>query len=133
MQTLTELPKASWTYPAVVRRQAETYGDRVFCTFEDGRTLSFRELDVESSRLASGLAQLGLLPGDRAVVLAFNTREFVVTMIAVHKLGAIFVPINTELKGAFLEHQLRVTQPRVLFVDAALRQAFETVELAGID
>jgi crotonobetaine/carnitine-CoA ligase len=37
------------------------------------------------------------------------------------------------LKGAFLEHQLRVTQPRVLFVDAALRQAFETVELAGID
>ena len=50
-------------------------------------------------------------------------------MIATHKRGAIFVPINTELKGAFLQHQLKNTEPRVVVVDAELRKAFDTVEI----
>ena len=131
MQTLTELPKAAWTYPAVVRMQAERYGDRPFCSFQEGETLSFRELETESSALASGLADLGVTSGDRVVVLAFNSREFILTMIAAHKRGAIFVPINTELKGAFLEHQLKNTEPRVVIVDAALRVAFDSVDMAA--
>ena len=93
--------------------------------------LSFRELETESSALASGLAGLGVTSGDRVVVLAFNSREFILTMIAVHKRGAIFVPINTELKGAFLEHQLKNTEPRVVIVDAALRAAFDSVDIAA--
>ena len=131
MQTLTELPKAAWTYPAIVRMQAERYGDRAFCSFREGEMLSFRELETESSALASGLAGLGVTSGDRVVVLAFNSREFILTMIAVHKRGAIFVPINTELKGAFLEHQLKNTEPRVVIVDAALRAAFDSVDIAA--
>jgi len=37
------------------------------------------------------------------------------------------VPINTELKGAFLQHQLRNSEPRVLFLDHHLRDAFDNV------
>ena len=53
-------------------------------------------------------------------------------MIATHKRGAIFVPINTELKGSFLQHQLRNTEPRVVLVDAELRQAFDNVDAAHV-
>jgi crotonobetaine/carnitine-CoA ligase len=53
-------------------------------------------------------------------------------MFAAMKLGAIFVPINTELKGAFLTHQMSNAEPRVLFLDHDLRDAFDAVK-AGND
>ena len=50
-----------------VRAQAERYGGRVFCTFHDGEELTFAGFEEESSRLASGLARLGVGPGDRVL------------------------------------------------------------------
>ena len=132
MQTMTELPKSSWTYPAIVRLQADKYGERIFCTFHDGATLTFRELEDQSNVLASALADLGVTVGDRVFVLLHNTREFILTMIAAHKRGAIFVPANTELKGAFLQHQVRNIEPRVVVVDSELRKAFDGVDVAGV-
>ncbi|MBI08987.1 MAG: hypothetical protein CMM55_05625 [Rhodospirillaceae bacterium] len=121
-----------WTSLHLVKRQAERYGDRVFCTFEDGPHLTFSEFERETDALASGLAALGVGPGDRVLIFAFNSRSFLLTMIAVHKLGAIFVPINTELKGDFLLHQMRVIEPRVVVVDAALRSVFDGVDIADL-
>ena len=126
-----ELPKSTWTYPAIVRRQAQRYGSRTFCTFDDGKALSFAAFDAESDCLASALAVLGVKPGDRVMALLYNSREFLLVMLATHKRGAIFVPINTELKGEFLNHQLRNAQPRVVFVHAQLRPAFDSVTGEG--
>lgn len=127
-----ELPKSQWTTPAIVRMQAEKYGGRGFCTFHDGASLTFKGLETESNALASALADLGVQPGDRVMALVHNSKEFILTMIAAHKRKAIFVPINTELKGAFLQHQLKNTEPRVVFVDAELRAAFDSVDLTGL-
>jgi crotonobetaine/carnitine-CoA ligase len=126
------LPKAQWTIPAIVRLQAEKYGKRSFCTFHDGASLTFEGLDAESNALASALADLGVEPGDRVMALLHNSKEFIVTMVAAHKRKAIFVPVNTELKGLFLQHQLKTTEPSVVIVDADLRAAFDTVDLTGI-
>ncbi|MEP6601411.1 MAG: AMP-binding protein [Nitrospirota bacterium] len=127
-----KLPKSLWTLPAIVQMQAEKYGVRTFCTFQDGASLTFEQLETESNSLASALAEIGVQAGDRVLALLHNGREFVLTLIATHKRGAIFVPINTELKGAFLQHQLKNTEPRVVIVDAELRKAFDTVEMSGI-
>ena len=121
-----------WTSLDLVKRQAERYGDRVFCTFENDPPLTFAEFERETDELASGLADLGVGEGDRVLMFAYNSRSFLLTMIAVHKRGAIFTPINTELKGDFLRHQMGVIEPRVVVVDAALRSVFDSVDLAGM-
>lgn len=126
----SELPKSQWTLPAIVRMQAEKYGARSFCTFHDGASLTFESLEAESNALASALADIGVQPGDRVMALLHNSKEFILTMVAAHKRKAIFVPINTELKGMFLQHQLKNTGPRVVFVDAELRSAFNAVEFS---
>ena len=127
----TDLPKSLWTTPAVVRMQAEKYGARHFCAFHDGARLSFLDLETQSNALASALAGLGVQPGDRVMALLHNSREFILTMVATHKRKAIFVPINTELKGAFLQHQIRNAEPRVVVIDAELRAVFESIDLCG--
>ena len=126
-------PKSLWTFPALVREQAQRLGDTPFCTFEGGQSFTFAQLDEETNRLASGLAELGIGRGDRVAAMLGNGKAFLISMIAAHKRGAIFVPLNTELKGAFLRHQLLTTEPRVVFVDAQLRHLFDTVESDGLD
>lgn len=117
-----------WTLPALVQRAAAAHGDREFLSFEDGRTLSFAELDQQTDRLATALADLGLQPGDRLLGLLTNSLEFMLLMIATHKRRAIFVPVNTDLRGAFLEHQVNNSEPRIVAVDHGLLERFDDLE-----
>ena len=121
-----------WTLPALVRHAAVTHGDREFLSFEDGHTVSYAEFDELTDRLATALADIGLQPGDRLLGLLTNSAEFMLLMIATHKRRAIFVPVNTDLRGAFLEHQVRNSEPRVVAVDRGLLNRFDDVD-AGTD
>jgi crotonobetaine/carnitine-CoA ligase len=119
---------SNWTLTGLVQRQAEVHGEREFMSFEHGTTLTFASLHRDSDQLARNLAGLGVEPGDRVMVMLKNRIEFMFAMLAIMKLGAIFVPVNTELKGSFLQHQLRNSEPRVVFLDTDLSDAFDTVE-----
>jgi len=130
---MLELARDRWTLVNLVREQAEKYGDREFLRFKDGAGLSFRQLDALSSSLAASFASNGVKPGDRIVAVLENCPELLVSLIAANKLGAIFVPLNTQLKGAFLEHQLKNSAPRLIMVDNQTSPLFDTVDLSGLD
>ena len=59
------LPRDRWTLVDAVQTQAATHGDRAFLSFEDTSSLTFAEFDRLTDQLATGLADLGLGPGDR--------------------------------------------------------------------
>ena len=124
--TMLDWPTERWTLVELARRQAERYGEREFMRFEDGTSVSFAELDRRSTRLAHGLAALGLRPGDRLLALLLNGPSFLPLLLTTNKVGAVFVTVNTELKGAFLEHQLRNSAPRV--VAFSRKEVVETLE-----
>ena len=56
--------------------------------------LCWRELALLVSKLAAGLAQRGVQAGDRVALLVGNRIEFVATLFAVARLGAVSVPIS---------------------------------------
>ncbi|MDH4144258.1 MAG: AMP-binding protein [Acidimicrobiia bacterium] len=128
-----DLDRSHWTLVDAARQQAARYGERVFHRFDDGTELSFAELDTATDALAGALAGLGVQPGDRVLALATNSKAFLLAMFATYKRRAIFTPINTELKGAFLEHQVRNSEPRVVVVDAELLALFDHVDTTGVD
>ncbi|HVQ77187.1 MAG TPA: AMP-binding protein, partial [Candidatus Binatia bacterium] len=130
--SMLDLPRESWTLVHAVRVQAGRMGERPFLTFQDGSALDFGELDRGSDRIASALAGLGVRSGDRVLALARNSAPFLLAMLGTQKRGAIFAPLNTELKGAFLEHQLRNARPAAIVVDDDLRAAFDTVDASGV-
>ena len=122
------IDKSHWTLVDLIRAQAARYGEREFISFEQGPRLSFAGFDRDSDDVARRLAGLGVGPGDRVLALVKNRVELLLTMFAAFKLGAIYVPINTELKGAFLQHQLRNAEPTVVLADTALADAFQGVD-----
>ncbi|MBI5445911.1 MAG: long-chain-fatty-acid--CoA ligase [Deltaproteobacteria bacterium] len=82
---------------------------------EQGRTLSYGELEAECELLASGLAQLGVTHGDRVAVCLPTWHEFVVLVFAIARLGAILVPFNTRYRESEAEHILRDCGAKVAF------------------
>ncbi|HAE53591.1 MAG TPA: ATP-dependent acyl-CoA ligase [Acidimicrobiaceae bacterium] len=122
------LPREQWTLVDAVRHQAAAAAEREFLSFENGSSVSFSEFNDLTDRLGTALCDLGVQPGDRILGLLTNSREFMLAMIATHKVGAIFVPINTELRGNFLEHQVHNSSPRIIVVDNGLIERFDAVD-----
>ena len=126
------LPIEQWTLVNAVQMQAKSYGEKEFLSFENGEALTFAALDQLTDQLASGLQELGLKPGDRLLGLMTNSRDFILLMIAVHKRRAIFVPINTELKSSFLQHQVENSEPLIVAVDEDLLNRFNEIDLPSL-
>jgi crotonobetaine/carnitine-CoA ligase len=112
----------SLTLPDLVRAQAERFGQRRFIAFQQGTELSVSGLLAEGERVAGGLAAMGIGRGDRVILFMRNRSEFLTAMLAINLLGAVFVPINTELKGAFLQHQVEITKPSAIIAESDLAE-----------
>jgi long-chain acyl-CoA synthetase len=67
-----------------------------------GRRMSWRALDRWSDALASGLRALGVHPNDRVALLLPTCPQWVISQLAVWKLGAVVVAINP----IYTEHEL---------------------------
>jgi long-chain acyl-CoA synthetase len=72
-----------------------------------GERIVFAELVEWIERLASGLRQRGLGPGDAVGLVLPDDPWFVVTLHALTGLGAIVVPVNPAFKQAELEYCFR--------------------------
>jgi O-succinylbenzoic acid--CoA ligase len=59
--------------------------------------LTYRDLEEIVDRTAAGFAQLGVRANDRIGVLVGNRAEYIVTVLAALRIGAIAVPIGTRL------------------------------------
>ncbi|PXY30913.1 AMP-binding protein [Prauserella muralis] len=92
------------TLTGLVREAARRWPDRTAWVFDEtGQRLTFAEVRRRSEELASALAALGAGPGDRVAVMLRNQPEFPLLWLALARLGAVLVPVNTgyqELDGA---------------------------------
>ena len=92
----------AWNIADLIEHVADTVPDRVALIVGD-REETFRELEENANRLAHHLAAHGVGPGDHVGIYAFNSHEFVETILAAYKLRA--VPINVNYR--YVESELR--------------------------
>ncbi|MFJ1767389.1 amino acid adenylation domain-containing protein [Amycolatopsis sp. NPDC088138] len=93
------------------RETATMRPDAIALAFED-RTMTYRELDESSDRMAAGLIASGARPGDRIGVCLDRSADLVVALLAVLKADAVYVPMDP----AYPANRLGFTA-----ADAALR------------
>jgi len=90
--------------PNLLADRASETPDRTFMQHVDGSTLTFGQLDTEVRKWAAALAANGIGPGDTVVVMLDNSFESAMTWLAVSRLGAIEVQVNTAYLGRILIH-----------------------------
>ena len=99
----------------LLRRSAETHPHKSAIVFPDS-TISFRELDVVSDRVAASLQNVGVRAGDRVGILWENSIQAIVYFWGVLKAGAQVVDIPSLSGAAAMELVLEEAQPKALAV-----------------
>ena len=89
---------------AVSRRRTESPA-KVFLDFA-GETYTYSQIWDLSLRRAAGLDRLGVGAGQTVVCILDNNIDAIVSWFAANFLGAVWVPVNTALKGEYLRHQI---------------------------
>ncbi|HJR91428.1 MAG TPA: AMP-binding protein [Acidimicrobiia bacterium] len=103
---------------ACVDRWAEETPDApaVSAEREDGTfsSLTFSELEDRVSRMASGLSSLGVVTGGAVAVYLPMSAEAVISLLAIARVGAIFIPIFSGYGAEAVATRLADPRPRVL-------------------
>ena len=97
----------------LAERSLEIRGDYPALLFE-GRWHSSGELFERSRRLASGLSELGIAPGDRVVVCMANCPEVSIAYQALWRAGAVVTPATFLLPAPELRHVIANAEARAV-------------------
>lgn len=96
------------TLLGLTTRAAALWPDRTAWIFDStGERFTFADVDARSTEFARALLELGVEPGDRVAVMLRNQPEFPLLWLALAKIGAVLVPVNTGYREFDGAHVLR--------------------------
>jgi len=107
-----------WVLPAALAEQADRQPDATWIETTEGDNCTFAEAWRDARQVATWLSRLKVKPGERVALMMGNHLDFIRAWMGLGVLGAPVVLLNTELHGAFLEHQLRNSGTSIAIVDA---------------
>ena len=106
---------------------AERYPDETMIVDELG-TLTYSEVDTRTNALAHALSDHGIGEGDGVGVMCRNHRGFIEATVALSKLGADALYLNTAFAGPQLTEVVQREKPKALIFD---EEFYELLEDAG--
>jgi acetoacetyl-CoA synthetase len=109
--------------------------DRVALVFRNERgtrrALTYRELHAEVARVAAGLRELGIRPGDRVAGFLPNLPEAVIAMLATTSLGAVWTSCSPDFGINGVLDRFGQIEPRVLFTADGYFYGGKTLDSLG--
>jgi acetyl-CoA synthetase len=94
------------------------------------REWSFAEVSDRSARLAGTLMANGIARGDVVMTLIGNRPEWVFTMVACLRIGAVVLPCTEQLRANDLRLRFEVTAPKLVVADERNREQLAAAEPA---
>src|SRR5690349_5496695 len=108
------------TLPALFEAQVERTPDAIAVAGCDGQ-LTYSGLNARANRLAHLLIADGLGPEDVVGLAIPRSAEAIVTLLAIAKAGAAYLPLDPDYPAARLEIMLESVSPRVVIATRAIR------------
>ncbi|MBU6437438.1 MAG: AMP-binding protein [Betaproteobacteria bacterium] len=126
-------PAALLTLAESVATHARTRPERV-AVRDSKRALTWRQWDERASRVAHALLGLGLAPGDRVALLAYNAIEWLELYAGLARAGLVAVPINFRLRGPEIAYIVQHCEARAVVAQEDLRAVVEGIrhDLPGV-
>jgi carnitine-CoA ligase len=113
------LPATDDGFAPLFARLAAATPERIFARIGE-RTLSFGALNQRSAVLADWLCRNGAQPGDRVALMLRNGETALAMMLAIARMGAIWVPVNIQAVGDNLAYVLAHSGPRLVVAEPDL-------------
>jgi fatty-acyl-CoA synthase len=123
-------PSSTSTVGDRIEAVVDAYGsDTAFIdASDDGREVTYVELEALANRVAHWAVEQGIRRGDVVALLMLNRPEYVAVWLGLAKVGAVTALINTNLTGEPLRHSVRVSEAAHLVVDRELLGSWTDAE-----
>jgi acetyl-CoA synthetase len=95
------------------------------------REWSFGEVAERSARLAGALQARGVRRGDVVMTLIGNRPEWVFSMVACFRIGAVVLPCTEQLRAKDLRLRLQVARPALIIADERNRAELEAARASA--
>ncbi|QEY74840.1 malonate--CoA ligase [Pseudomonas denitrificans (nom. rej.)] len=104
-----------------------------FIRTPDGGGYSYADMLRSTSQFAHALVELGVQPGDRVAVQVDKSPETVMLYLAVLRVGAVYLPLNSGYTGEELRYFLDDAEPSLFVCAPAFEaQARELAKVSGV-
>ncbi len=110
-----------------LEQSARTYPERPAVIFKN-HSLTYRQLNDLSDRLAAALADLGIEKGDRVAVFMPNAPQFPLAFYGILKAGAVVTTISPLDAPAQIEHKLNYTGAETILLMSNFYEQFKAIQ-----
>ena len=104
----------------IVESHAISHADSTAVIYEQTKW-NYAELNRRANRLAHSLLSKKISPGDTVAVMLEPSAEILVALLAIHKIGAIYVPIDPSFPPARIHAILLEISARLVLTDGPIR------------
>ena len=117
------------TLPKLLLKKATENSDQIILFYRNEK-LTFKDINEKSNQIAWGILnlvdQLNVKNLNISVMMS-NCPDFLYSWFGIVKSGCVFVPVNTALKGKYLEHVLNDSDTAILIIDYKFIKQFKEV------
>lgn len=104
------------------------------CIIYEGQTLSYQDICDQSQRIAAGLVERGISPGQRVAIMCQNCPDFLSVLLACSRIGAVLCAVNYRLAPDEIRYIVNDCDAQLLIVaDEELATLSDAVQKAQPD
>ena len=92
--------------------------------------MTYAQLDAKSTQIAAGLVASGVQAEDFVAVSLPRQFDTVVSILAILKANAAYVPVDPEYPAARIAHIIQDSKPRLMITETALAPLFADLALS---
>jgi long-chain acyl-CoA synthetase len=110
-----------------LKDRVRRYGSRILLHGEEG-SITYREFDAITDRIARGLERLGVGPGDHVAVLHPNSVQTLLSFFSIIKAGAVVVPVNPLYTSREVTYLLNNSESTLLILHEDFSTLFDQIK-----
>jgi len=117
-----------FTLPSLLKRSIELYGPKKVLSKVDKEPMTYEQLNENVHAIIKLLKQNGIKKGDKVALLSENMPNWAVAYFAVTYFGGIIVPILPDFHPSDVQHIIRHSEAKAVFVSQKHLQTIEELE-----
>lgn len=124
------LPGEPYAYPLILKKLLTTpliYSPEREIVYRDKTRITYRTLNERISRLANGLARLGVKAGDVVAAFEFDSHRYLECFFAVPGMGATLQTVNWRLSPEQIVYTVNHAEAKVVIVNSFFLPLLQTV------
>ncbi len=128
--TSVSYPKDSPVY-TFISHNAINYPEKTAIKFKD-RSISYQSLESHINQLSAYLIGVEVKHGDRIAIAMNRSPEMLISMLAVMKAGAVYIPVDPEYPGKRIEYMLSDSSAKMLLTSSEYQGKFVNPDITEL-